>query len=320
MYNAEMKESFLNTIENENSYKAYIRAFKLTEEIETFLSKDVCEMSVNDIMSLLDLKTGARKVTAIQTMSLLKTYVDWCLQNGKIVGENNFDKISYEKINQSRAIFEQYVKDEEEFDEMCKSVYKQTSDYIESIEKPKELIVRLAFLELSIDEIVVLKKTDIDYENGIIQSPLYPLQYHATKRILYLCEYCANQKIAAYKNRDYEEAICDNDYLIRSRASTMRKDKSEKDPIHIQRCSRAIKDFSTRYYEETEIYKKTTPKTLSDNHMLIRIRESSNPTKFIETEIKSEICKRNPDIKEAALKQRIYSIKKLYNTWRDVYY
>ena len=90
MYNAEVKKSFLNTIVNENSYKTYVTIFNKIEEMESTFGKDVCEMSVDEIMTVLDLNTGTRFTNGIQMISMLKSYVDWCIQNGKIVGENNF--------------------------------------------------------------------------------------------------------------------------------------------------------------------------------------------------------------------------------------
>ena len=175
MYNDKMKKDFLNTLANENSYKAYIRIFQGIEDLESTFNKDICEMNTDEILTVLDLKTGAKAGNLIQTMSLLKSYVDWCLQNGKIVGENNFEKIDFSEVNQSRSLLVQYLKDEEEFERMCSEVYKITSDYNDGVEKPNELLVRLMFLELEPEEIMNLKKTDVDYENMIIHSPLYPI-------------------------------------------------------------------------------------------------------------------------------------------------
>ena len=86
MYNDKMKKDFLNTLANENSYKAYIRIFQGIEDLESTFNKDICEMNTDEILTVFDLKTGAKAGNLIQTMSLLKSYVDWCLQNGKIVG------------------------------------------------------------------------------------------------------------------------------------------------------------------------------------------------------------------------------------------
>ena len=133
MYNAELKELFLGSIANENSYKAYLRIFKSIENMEIMFNKDICEMSVDDIITVLDLKTGTRSNTIIQTISLLKSYVDWCIQTGKVIGENNFEKISYKEIDQAQAILNKYLKDVEEFEEMCSIVYKRDAFYNETV-------------------------------------------------------------------------------------------------------------------------------------------------------------------------------------------
>lgn len=85
MYNDKMKKDFLNTLANENSYKAYIRIFQGIEDLESTFNKDICEMNTDEILTVLDLKTGAKAGNLIQTMSLLKSYVDWCLQMEKLL-------------------------------------------------------------------------------------------------------------------------------------------------------------------------------------------------------------------------------------------
>lgn len=319
MYNAEMKKSFLNTIVNENSYKAYIRIFNAIENMEDGFGKDVCEMSVDEIISMLSLKTGAKANNAIQTISLLKSYVDWCIQNGKIVGENNLEKVDFKDLNQSKSMRNQYLKDEEDFEEMCREVYKINMYYNESVKKPEELMVRLLFHELELKEIILLKKTDVDYENKIIHSPIYPISYDVSDKELLLCDFCAKQNVALSSN-GREEGICDNDYLIRSRTSGLRRGKSEKEPISIFKPRHAANDFCRVYNEETDTYRKVTQTKLIESHMLMRIHRSDNPIKFISTEIKKETRMRIPDIKENTLEQRIYRLKKLYNSWEEAFY
>ena len=88
MYNDELKKSYLGTIANDNSYKACLRVFRAVEDMEDRYDKDICEMNVDEILTVLDLKTGTRSTNIIQFMSLLRSYVDWCIQNGKIVYED----------------------------------------------------------------------------------------------------------------------------------------------------------------------------------------------------------------------------------------
>ena len=324
MYNDKMKKDFLNTLANENSYKAYIRIFQGIEDLESTFNKDICEMNTDEILTVLDLKTGAKAGNLIQTMSLLKSYVDWCLQNGKIVGENNFEKIDFSEVNQSRSLLAQYLKDEEEFEKMCSEVYKITSDYNDGVEKPNELLVRLMFLELEPEEIMNLKKTDVDYENMIIHSPLYPIDYHVSQKELLLCRFCAEQESVDYaeseRSKDKKERICDNEYLIRSRVSALRKGRSENATISTVRIMRTAREFYEKYYEESNIYKKLTQSKLAESHRLIRIHKSGTPMEYIDTIIRNEILVKEPNIKNTTMYSRLFNLKKLYETWEKAFY
>ena len=99
MYNSEQKQTFLNTITNDNSYRSFQRVFKAVQDMEEKFGKDICEMNVDELLTVLDFKTGVRITNTEQTMSLLRSYVDWCIQNGKTTSENNFDKISSSEVD-----------------------------------------------------------------------------------------------------------------------------------------------------------------------------------------------------------------------------
>lgn len=325
MYNAEMKNAFLGTIANDNSYKAYVRIFNAVEDMETGFNKDVCEMNVDEIFTVLDLKTGTRSNNIIHVMSLLRTYIDWCIQNGKVVGENNLDKIDFKDIDQSRTIKLRYLKDEAEFEEMCSVVYKRDAFYNETSEMQKELIVRLCFLGLDNEEIVTLKKTDVDVENGILKSPLYPdIEYKVDRKIIDLCVYCIEQEEFMYsapsKGTEMRyERLCNNDYVIRPRIGTLRG-KDEDSPMNVTNIPRRTNTFFKDYYEATEIYKELSPNRLRESGMLIQIHKSDNPEYFIDTAVKTEILLKNPKISQAKLKERIRNIKHLYSVWSNAFY
>ena len=291
--------------------------------MERNFGKDICEMSVEEILTTLDLNSGTRATSTTQTISLLRKYIDWCLKNGKIVGENNFEKIDFKNVNNSKAVENSYLKNEEEFEKMCSVVYKEDAFYNKSVAAQEELIVRLCFAEMSKQEIILIRKDQVDYENKIIHSPLYAgIQYPVSQRILELCEYCTNQKTVLRPRgvrRASEEKLCDNEYLLRARISALRG-KDEFAPINDLRVDRSVRTFLKTYYETTEVYKDCTSTKLSESHMLIRIHNSKNPEEFINTVIQSEIQTKKPNIKVGTFKNKIYQIKQLFKVWEKVFY
>lgn len=316
MYNAEVKKSFLNTIVNENSYKTYVTVFNKIEEMESTFGKDICEMSVDEIMVVLDLNTGTRFTNGIQMISILKNYVDWCIQNGKIVGENNFEKIDYKEIDQSMSMKTSYLKDEQEFEDICAVIFKKDAYYCEGVQIPRELALRLCFYaEMDTKEIVLIKKEQVDFENKVILSPVYlGIKYPVDDKILKLCRFCIDMKVVE-NQRGFDEPVCDNKYLFRSRRCSLRYGKTEDTPMNSMFITRLITQLSRDYYESTDMYKEITQKKLADSHKFIRIHNSGNPEMYIKTVIKDEIIARKPDINKKSLNNQIFKLEKLYKSW-----
>lgn len=325
MYNDELKKSYLGTIANDNSYKACLRVFRAVEDMEIRYDKDICEMNVDEILTVLDLKTGTRSTSIIQFMSLLRSYVDWCIQNGKIVGENNFDKIDFKEIDHTNAIRGKYLKSVEEFEEICAVVYKRDAFYNETTDMAKELMIRLLFAGMENKEIVLLEKTGVDMENRILQSPVYPeIEYHVSQKVIDLCKYCINQEEVMYSapskgSDDRMERMANNKYVIRPRISALRG-KSEDTPMNEANISRKAKDFFTDYYEATEIYKELTPNRIRESAIMIQIHNSENPDQFINTAIKTDIMLRNPGITSYRLNEKLKRIKETYAVWLAAFY
>lgn len=316
MYNAEVKKSFLNTIVNENSYKTCVTVFNKIEEMESTFGKDICEMSVDEIMVVLDLNTGTRFTNGIQMISILKSYVDWCIQNGKIVGENNFEKIDYKEIDQSMSMKNSYLKDEQEFEDICAVIFKKDAYYYEGVQIPRELALRLCFYaEMDTKEIVLIEKEQVDFENKVILSPVYPgVKYPVDDKILKLCRFCIDMKVVE-NQKGFDEPICDNKYLFRSRRCSLRYGKTEDTPMNPLFITRFISQLSKDYYESTDMYKEITQKKLADSHRFIRIHNSDNPEMYIRTVIKDEIIAQKPNINKRALNNQIFKVEKLYKSW-----
>ena len=77
---------------------------------------------------------------------------------------------------------------------MIKIAFGMNVDYNESTEIPNELMVRLCYVGLENEEIVLLEKANVDYEAKTIKSPLYDCVYHVSDRILKLCRFLWSKK------------------------------------------------------------------------------------------------------------------------------
>lgn len=324
MYNAEQKQSFLNTIVNDNSYKSYVRVFNSIEDMEERFEKDICDMSIDEILIVLDFKTGTRVANTEQFMSLIRLYVDWCIQNGKTTSENNFEKIDAKDIDKTRIYKSRYIKNPEEFENMIKIVFNEGYDYNATVDRPKELCVRLCYEGMEDEEIVLLKKTDVDYENGVIHSPIYPdVVYKVSERILYLCKYCSELEEVEYANRSASgwraEKLCDNVYVLRQRIGSLRGNSTDK-PINKVFVSRKVKEFNDAYVETVDIYKNITASKLRESRLFYQIHLSANPDQFIEDTVSNESSIKTPDCNSRNLYERIRQVKNSYRIWENTFY
>lgn len=323
MYNSGQKQSFLNTITNDNSYRSYQKVFKAVEDMEEKFCKDISEMSVDEVLVVLDLKTGTRRTSTEQYMSLLRIYVDWCIQNGKVSGENNLEKIDSSEIDKTRLYRSKYIKNPEELEEMISAVFKKDFYFNETVDNPKELCIRLCYEGMEDEEIVKLKKTDVDYDNKVIHSPIYEdVMYKVSDRILWLCKYCSDMTEIEYANISKSgrvERICDNDYVIRARIGTLRG-KSANEPIQKTVIIRRVKEFNDKYVEATDVYKSVTSSKLRESHLFYLIHCSANKDRFIKDAVANEAKIKNPDISDRNMYEKIRQIKTSYEMWEEAFY
>lgn len=322
MYNSEQKTEFLDTILNDNSYKSFSRVFRTIEPMEDSFGKDICEMSVEEILVVLDLKTGTRLTGTENTMSLLRSYIDWCIQNGKTSSENNLDKIDATEIDKSRLFRSKYIKSPEELEEMIAIVFNRNFDYNSDVEEPKELCVRLCYEGFADEEIVLLKKTDVDYENGIIRSPIYDdIIYKVSNRIIELCKKCSEQESVSYlaKSGMRLERLCNNEYIIRQRIGSLRGNPEDK-PLNKTMVIRRIKEFSDKYVGETDIYKSLTAGKMRESSLYYQIHNAADKNRFIEESVKCDILTKNPELSTRQVSEKIRQIKKSFEIWEEVFY
>ena len=288
MYNSEQKQTFLNTITNDNSYRSFQRVFKAVQDMEEKFGKDICEMNVDELLTVLDFKTGVRITNTEQTMSLLRSY----------------------------------VKSPVEFEEMIKVAFGMNVDYNESTEIPNELMVRLCYVGLENEEIVLLEKANVDYEAKTIKSPLYDCVYHVSDRILKLCRFCAEQEevllMAKFGMR--KERVCSNKYLFRNRLGTLRG-KSEDSPLNKLVIPRKVKAFSDAYVESTGNYKAISCDKLRESKMLYNIYESGETfDAYFNKIILPDIKMRNPEYTERKIQERRRILKGMYDLYKETFY
>lgn len=103
MYNEEQKKNFINSYtDKESTVLSCIAFFQAIEQHEIRWGADICTRQKEDIIYVLEETTGIRTVTKAGRLSILKKYLQWCLQNnipGAIDSLKDVDKIlGYDKL------------------------------------------------------------------------------------------------------------------------------------------------------------------------------------------------------------------------------
>lgn len=322
MYNPEQKEQFLGTITNDNSHKVFISMFNKAAEIETAFGKDVADMSLSEITLLLDVVSGKGRQSIVSNKSLLSSYVDWCINNGKsISSENNFNKASVENVDKTSSYRVSYLASEEELTEMLNVAFPLVgyeANY--DLNTIRRAAILLLFLGMDDHEVANLKKSDVDYENGIIHSPLYSdVFYQPTKELLGYLSRVAETDVIEYvlATRIKPEKLCLNNYMFRAKVGKFR-------PINYDGVVsetyvwKRVDELNKLYVENSGKYKKVSIATLSASRRFIDYYNAEDKEAYLDAfrtdlEMKTEKNKRQ-------IYMTILNFKKDYETWEKAFH
>jgi integrase len=82
VYNEAIKDSFLESIENDGSRNTISYVFKASETTEKILGKDLYNFSIEEIGLVLNNMTGNSITTVRSNAVNIRIYITWCIQNG----------------------------------------------------------------------------------------------------------------------------------------------------------------------------------------------------------------------------------------------
>lgn len=322
MYNAKQKEQFLNSVAKENSYRSYVTTFSKSERFEESFGKDVANMSLDEILILLDMISGKSAQSIANCRSLLSNYVDWCIRNGKSeLSENNISKISYKSVDKKQSYRSSYIKSDEELMEMLNSAFpKNVFDFNEDLWSIRQSIVLLIYMGFEKEEIMYLKKQHVDYENGIIQSPIYPdIVYSADPDLLQLLKYCSDMEEIEYdvSGKKRVDRLCVNDYIYRAKVGKSRPIEYD-GTVASTYIWKRVDELNEAYYSETGNYKKVTPSSLMDSKKFYEYYLTDDKEGFLDN-LKVDLSIRTKK-NDRQLYISILNFKRDFEMWEKTFY
>jgi integrase len=191
--------------------------------------QDICVMQRRELADTLKSLNIRREETRGHLLSLLRGYIDWARLNGVENVQKVIHLITPESIISDDSVKTSMIKSPEHLKEILDDGLDYTN--YENRSKVVTLLFRLLYQGIPLDEIRSLKKTDIDYNTGIIKIS-DEKTYQIDTELAALWKECAsityiekrNGKADTAKSKTVMEFIkydlADNDYLFRKIAGS----------------------------------------------------------------------------------------------------
>lgn len=255
LFNPEMKNAFLNTIDNEGTVKNYNRIFGITAKFEEALGKDLNQFSLEELEKILYSFEAQTRNTVETYGRIISSYLNWCVQHG-FSKENPLSELKADD-------FDKYVVNRETYltEKQLRRIEDQCANYQDAV------ILRLLFEGVggkTFSEISNLKKSDVDFENNTlhlinslkVDDKNFPTKFteriiKVSDRTMHLIQGAIDQKTYIKRNgmmsdaadnvRQYTDLI-DNEYVIRPSITKIEYPNSPADKFVIYRRIQTIGD------------------------------------------------------------------------------
>lgn len=255
IYNPELKEQFLNTI-NEKTRQSYRRIFTITFKHELMLNKDINQFSLKEIEKVLWSFKSRTRNTIESYGRIISSYLNWCVKIG-LISKNVMEDMKPDD-------FEKFIHDEPSYisEEQLRKIEDMCNNYQDAV------ILRLLFIGVGgkrLSEIRNLKISDVDFENKRLRlidalkedEKGAPLKYterfiDVDERTLSLIKGASNQRIYLKRNGEITPTehnnirpftdLVQNDYVIRPSITKTDNYYAPVDKFVIYRRLNMIKD------------------------------------------------------------------------------
>lgn len=164
MYNEEIKRRFLEEVAKNKTEKIHFSSlFNLSYDFEQSSGMDIAEMSRNSVISCLE-RLGFDEVATVRAyVTVGNRYVDWCEANGYFSNiPHGFKGLSVDDVDISDAISKSFFRDELDLVSSIQMVHDLNSGYADAP------VLALAWLGLTMKEILALRDSDVDLDNRCI--------------------------------------------------------------------------------------------------------------------------------------------------------
>jgi hypothetical protein len=223
MFNEKQKQEYIDfEATNGGALKRY---FVRVASKEDDYSKDIADMDQAEILDTLKSLGIRREESRGHLLSLMRGYVNWAILNGKTKNVNVLDKITPESIGTNEAVKENMIGSPEHLQFILDDALDY--EYYKNKSKMSELLLKLLYEGITIEEVQAFKKTDIDPRENRIDT-VTGKQFFVNAQLTRLWKECSGITYYEKKNgrsmyakssnvNDYTKYdVNDNMYLFRT--------------------------------------------------------------------------------------------------------
>jgi hypothetical protein len=195
MYNAKQKQEYIDfEATNEGAMRRY---FVRIAPKEDEYSKDIIDMDLVQLLDSLKSLNIRRAESRGHLLSLLRGYRNWAYLNKKTKNKDVVGIVTPESIGTDEAVKVNMIGSPEHL----QLIFDDALDYefYENKSKMSELLLRLLYEGITLEEIQALKKTDIDY-NGNKVKTIHGTEFTVSDEIAQLWKQCAKMDYYEKKN------------------------------------------------------------------------------------------------------------------------
>ena len=160
MFNPIQKQEYIDY--EKNNSVLLTQCFKRLSECEKLFSKDVTDMTEEELKSLFSSLDIRREDTRSQIISLLRGYINWAKLTGKTDNNSAIFKLTAATVGSQNSIVQKMLKDKQQMEDVVDKGIDRGYFLQENRAARDELIFRLLYEGLTIKELTILKKKDIN--------------------------------------------------------------------------------------------------------------------------------------------------------------
>jgi hypothetical protein len=226
MFNEIQKQDYLAfEVTNDGNLKRY---FVRIAPKETEYGIDLVDMNHQQVVDTLKSLNIRREESRGTLLSLLRGYANWCILNNKTTNENVINQVTPESLGSVETVADNMIGGPDHLNK----IFEDALDYdnYENKSKMSELLFRLLFEGITLEEIQSFTKKDINYDTNEIKT-IHGMTVKVSDDLARLWKECTtltfyekkNGRAEASKKTNVNEYtkldLVDNKYLFRTTVS-----------------------------------------------------------------------------------------------------